>query len=130
MTVIIPDPEEGLSQELVIQRQLTVAFILTQPVEITLVPREKVKKPAGGFGWADQAPRPPQTMRLIEPGTIPRPVVTVDGIQREVEFELLGEWNATIGRFDTFSHDGARWEVVEVAHFNGWEQRALVSKVG
>lgn len=116
--------------ELDTQRELTTAFILTQPVEITLVPREKIQKPAGGFAWADAPPRPPQVMRLIEPGNIPRPTVTVDGVQREVEFELLGEWDATIGRFDTFDLDGKHWEVVEVAHFNGWEQRALVSRLG
>jgi hypothetical protein len=70
-------------------------------------------------------------MRLIEPGTIPSPIVTLDGVQREVEFELLGEWDAVIGVYDVFElDDDSRWEVVGLAHFNGWEQRALVSKIG
>lgn len=116
--------------ELAIQRRLTTAFISTQPVSITLVPRDKVKQPAGGFRWVEQDPRTPQVMRIIEPSEIPLPVVTVDGVQREVVMQLLGEWDATIGQFDIFTHGGHSWEVVRIAHFNGWEQRALVAKHG
>lgn len=116
--------------ELTVQRRLTTAFINTQPVVLALIPRTKVKKPAGGFVWEDQPPRAPQTLRLIEPGGMPPPVVTADGVERTVDFELLGEHSAVIGLWDYFLHDGAEWEVVQLLHFNGWERRAVVSRRG
>lgn len=120
-----------MADELTVQRKLTHAFILTQPVEITLTPRAKVKMPAGGFVWQEGDPRAPQTMRLIEPSnSAPKPTVTADGIEREVTFFLLGEWDATIGLFDIFTHAGYDWEIVQLAHHNGWETRASVARYG
>jgi len=113
-----------------VNRRLTRAFIAQAPVEVTLIPRTKVPRAAGGFSWEDGEPRPPQTVKLNEPGNVPLPTVTIDGVQREAEFEMIGYHDATFGRFDRFEHAGARWEVLEVAHFNGWEQRALVAKIG
>jgi hypothetical protein len=114
--------------ELGVQRKLTHAFIQTQPVELTLIPRERVKQPAGGWAYVDGAPRAPQTMRLVEPSSWPRPTATADGIERTVDFILLGDWDAELGLFDHFAHDGATWEVVDLLHFNGWERRALVAR--
>lgn len=120
-----------MPDELTVQRKLTHAFILTQPVQITLTPRSKVKMPAGGFVWQSQAPRAIQTMRLIEPSNSgPKPTVTADGIEREVDFILLGEHDATIGLFDIFSHAGYDWEIVQLYHHNGWETRASVARYG
>lgn len=116
--------------ELDVQRKLTDVFIMTQPVILALQPRAKTRTSSGGVSLVGQTDREPQTMRLIEPGDIPLPTVTLDGVQREVTFELLGKWDSEIGVYDTFSHDGQYWEVVALAHFNGWEKRALVSKRG
>lgn len=117
--------------ELDIQKRLTHAFILTQPVTLALVPRAKLKQPGGGFAWQDLPPRAPQVMRLIEPSNSgPKPTVTTNGVEREVEFILLGEWDATIGLFDTFTHAGYDWEVVQLYHHNGWETRAAVARHG
>lgn len=119
--------------DLATNRMLTKAFIDFLPVELTLIPRAKVKKPAGGFAWEDQAPRDPQTFTLIESGTVgglPRPTVTADGVERVVEFELLGEWNAEVARFDVFTHQGKEWEVVDLFFDNQYERRALVSARG
>lgn len=120
--------------EQTVQRKLTHEFIMTMPVTITLRPRNKVKTPAGGFTWQETVPRAAQVMRLCEPSTMgggmPRPIVTTDGIQREIEFMLLGEWDASIGVNDVFTHDGHDWEIVQVAQSNGWEQRALVTRLG
>lgn len=139
MTIIVPDPISGdgsvilpdpAGPELAVQRKLTRAFIARQPVTVTLVPRTKVKKPSGGFGWEDGTPRDPQVMTLIEPGSIPLPIVTVDGVQRETDFELLGEADAVIETNDRFTLDGFTYDVTRIGHANGWEQRALVSKLG
>lgn len=136
MSIIIPNPPGGgnavgsSAAEIVVQRRLTDAFIQTQPVFLTLIPRLKVKQPAGGFKWQEQVARQPQTMRLVESSQIPRPVVTADGIQREIEMMLLGAWDANIGMFDIFNYDQRDWEIVSLAHFNGWEQRAQVARYG
>lgn len=120
--------------EVDIQRTLTRAFINTMPVTITLVPRVKVQKPAGGFTWQEQAARDPQVMRLIEPSTVngiaPNPIVTGDGVERRIEFTLLGAHDAIIGLYDVFEHAGHEWEVVQVAHPLPWEQRASVARRG
>lgn len=137
MTIILPDPPwsgPGFSTdaEIAVNRRLTHEFIMRRPVTITLVPRNQVKKPAGGFVWADQTPRPPQVMTLIEPGDSGlRPAtITADGIERVVDFELLGEWDAAVDRNDRFTNDEADWEIVALAPFNGYEQRAMVSRRG
>lgn len=116
--------------DLATNRKLTKDFIDALPVELVLTPRARVRKPAGGYGWEDQTPRAPQTMTLIEPGGDQRPTVTADGIERVVEFELLGEWNAEMARGDVFTHQGKDWELVEIFYENGYERRALVSGRG
>lgn len=117
-----------------IQRNLTHAFILTRPVTITLKPRNRVQKPSGGFGWEDGQPRPPQIMRFLEPSThlqeMPNATPAQDGVVREVGMVLLGEWDAVIGKDDVFEHNGYRYQVVQPAEFNGWEQRASVVRYG
>lgn len=114
-----------------IQRKLTHAFIQTQPVVIQLIPRSYEQQPAGGSTWIEQTPREPQVLRLVEPSnSAPTPVTTADGIEREVEFMLLGEWDAQIGQNDIFTYMNLHWEVVQLAHFNGWERRASVARYG
>lgn len=119
--------------DLATNRRLTKAFIDHMPVTLTLTPRARVKKPAGGFAWEDQPPRAPQVFTLIEQGTVgglPRPTVTVDGVERVVEFELLGEWNAELARDDVFTHKGKDWQVVDLFFENDYERRALVTARG
>lgn len=117
-----------------IQRDLTHRFIQTQPVVLVLKPRQRHRTASGGWEWQNTVPRPPQVMRLCEPSTVnqimPAPATGQDGQVRKVEFMLLGEWDAAIGVNDTFTHDGAEFQVIEVAAFNGWEQRASVVRYG
>jgi hypothetical protein len=137
MSIIIPEPSGvpgGPSDaEVRVQREITHEFIMRRPVEIVLRPRERVRKPAGGFGWVEGEPRVPQVVSLLEQGTVggdPRPTVTQDGVERVVEFELLGEWDAVVARDDVFTHQGKEWEVIDLYHDNGYEVRALVSARG
>lgn len=119
--------------DLTTNRRLTKAFIDHAPVTITLIPRAKVKKPAGGFAWEEQAPREPQVVTITEQSTVggqPRPTVTTDGLEREVEFILIAEHTAQIARSDVFTHQGKEWEVVDLYIDNGYEIRALVSARG
>lgn len=127
--IVLPDPLPPLA--LLAQRRVTKQFIDVVPTTVTLIPHERVKKPAGGFVFEARAPRAPQVMTIIEPGgNQPRPLVTADGVDREVDFELLGEWDAQMARRDVFYHQGKEWEVVEMFYDNGYETRALVSARG
>lgn len=122
-----------MTLEMDTQRRLTKAFIDTMPVTLTLTPRIQVKTPAGGTKWQEGDPRDPQVLRLIEQATVggdPHPIVTVDGVERKVEFELLGEYTSLIARGDVFLHSGKEWEVIDLWIDNGWEKRALVSARG
>lgn len=116
--------------ELKVNRRITTAFIATQPVPIVLIPRLKTKQPTGGTTWVKQPARAAQTLRLVEPPSSGPPTRTADGINRVVEFMIMGEYDASIGVYDIFDHDGGTWEVVYLYHFNGWERRAEVARHG
>ena len=108
---------------------MTKAFIDANPVTLVLTPRTREKKPAGGWAWKEGSPRAPQVMTLIEQTGLsgqPKPVVTVDGVERRVEFELLSEWDAGLAAGDVYSYQGKDWEVVELWIDNGYEKRAMV----
>lgn len=124
-----------MADELTLQRSLTHQFILTQPVTLVLQPRQRVRTASGGWQLQNTVPRAPQVMRLCEPSTVDQimpavPMAAQDGQVRKVVFMLLGEWDSVIGKDDTFTLDGAEFEVGEVAIFNGWEQRASVIRHG
>lgn len=132
MSVVLPEPGGwGMSEaSLAINRRLTKKFIDRLPVTITLIPHENVKQPAGGYRLEPQTARDPQVVTLIEPSGEPFPQVTTDGVDREVRFQLLGEWDCQVARRDTFTHQGREWEVVELWIHNGYEVRAMVSARG
>lgn len=116
-------------QNLPLQRRLTKAFIDQNPTTIVLVPRLRVKKPAGGWAWEEQAPRPPQVLTLIEQTGLsgqPTPSITVDGVERRVDFQIVAEWDAAIAVDDVFAHQGRDWHVVALWYDNEYEKRALV----
>ena len=119
--------------DLPLNRKLTKQFIDQLPVTLVLTPHSRVRTPAGGYKEEAQPPRAAQTFTLIESGGIgglPRPEVTIDGVVRVVEFELLGEHDALMARGDTFTHQGKEWELVDLFYENGYERRALVSARG
>lgn len=136
MSIIVPNPPDsaggfaGVGDELDIQRSLTLAFIDTQPVMITLVPRIRTKQPAGGYVYVDQPPRDNQTMRLVESSGAPIMLQGSDGVEREMEMMLLGRWDAIIGKFDKFTVFGRSYEVAGLYFPNMWEQRAQVIRFG
>lgn len=116
--------------DLATQRRLTDAFIAVRPESIVFTPRNQMRRPAGGFAWTEGEPRPPQVVTFIESGSAPQPTVTLDGVERTVDFQLVASWDANIVRNDVFTHQGREWEVVELFYDNGYEVRALVSGRG
>ena len=136
-TIIIPNPPEapsgytGFNDEIDVQRKMTLAFIDTAPVMIDLIPRARAKQPTGGFAFQELSPRGPQKMRLIEPlGGLPVLLTGSDGAQRELEMILLGRWDCDLEKYDIFDYSGRAYEVAQLYHFNGWEQRAEVIRFG
>ena len=116
--------------DLATQRRVTKAFIDQLPTQLVLTPRTKTRQPAGGWILVDEAPREAQTFTVIEPPGSPIPTVTLDGIERRVEMELLGEYTAQMAVHDVFNHQGRDWEVVQMFYDNGYESRAWVSARG
>lgn len=119
--------------ELKYNRLNTTEFIEVKPVTIALVPQEKVSQPSGGYKLVDQAPREPQTFRIIELGAHQNPpiIVLTDGKQRAVDFWLLGEWDANMAVNDHWvAEDGREWLVGDIVRSNHYETRGLVVERG
>lgn len=115
-------------------RRQTDAFIEANQFQVALIPREPVKT-GTGTTLVDQTPRLLQTFRLIDQstptGTQPGTLIGADGRQRKVEFQLLGQYDAQMGRYDYWvDSDGVRLELAEVLPENGYERRAQVVRYG
>ena len=125
-------PDQDVEFEHDVQRELTRWFIDTDPIEIALVPYERIRVSNGGFQLVAQTPRAIQRLRLCEvdsvfAGELRR---TDDGIQRDLTLTLLGMWDAIIQPYDRFTHDDAQWEVLSDLRYNNWERRATVVRRG
>lgn len=138
MSIVIPPPTGwspgfGVGASLEVNRKLTSHFIAQLPTVLTFVPRTVVKLPAGGTKLVEGTPRDLQTVTIVEQSSLagqPDPTRTVDGVERKVEFQIVGEWDADIARYDTFSYQGKEWEVIDLFFDNGYEVRALASARG
>lgn len=122
------------ANELRLQRKNTKAFIDANPIVIALIPRTKVNT-GTGQQWIDETQRPEQTLRLIDQtrtfGPEPGTVLASDGKQRKAEYQLLGEHDATIGKYDYWiDPKGIRFEVANLIHSNDYEVRAQVIRYG
>jgi hypothetical protein len=119
--------------ELLVNRAGTKAFIDADPVTVTLTPRIASRAPTGGVTQTDGAPRAPQVFKLImqSPAGSSIEQRTEDGTERQVDFVLLGEWNAVIAVGDWWEDGlGNRWEVRALIPTNNYESRAVVEAHG
>ena len=119
--------------ELKYHRDNTRVFIGFKPSSIELIPQTRERTTGGGWKYLPDEPREPQIFRIIELGanTTPPIIVTTDGKQREVEFWLLGEWDANMAVDDTWvASDGREWLVGDIVRPNGYETRGLVVERG
>ena len=108
------------------QRRLTTWFINQVPTTVSLQRYDKVKKPAGGWVREPAGVRDPQVVSLVEPTGLPTPSVTIDGVERKVDFIMVCEWDAEFEVGETFTHQGRSWAIVEEYYDNQYERRALV----
>lgn len=94
------------SDETLINRANTEAFINADPVSIVLVPVNKNDDGEGGFKMEPGAPLEAQTLRLIPQSDVMPSVTTPDGIQLLPTYVLLGMHDATLPRWSLFSLGG------------------------
>lgn len=115
-----------------VQRKATQRLINSLPTTLVLIPRSQVGDGAGGWRWVLGTPRDPQTMRLIEYNTRAgtEPILTADGRQRYIDFELMAMPEAQIGLYDIFEHDGDKWEIISMMRDHPWSLRASVARFG
>lgn len=99
--------------ELAAQRLLTKAFI---QADYLLVPLTRhVMMPDGAGGTEDvEVVLPEQTMRLLPLGDGAEERLTADGRAVRPSYMLQGMHDADMERWDTFTLDGHRYEVVFV----------------
>lgn len=132
---VIPVIGEGADPtELEVNRLNTTAFIRANLSLVTLTPRTRART-GDGYAWTEGADRPTQMMRLIDQSSAGGPTLgsvrAPDGRQREIDFHLLGEWDAEVGIYDCWTDEsGLRWEVIDLFPRNGYETRAMVARYG
>lgn len=119
--------------ELHFNRLNTQAFIKADPISLVLQTRGSVRTPSGAVAHEAGAPRPEQTFKLIMQSPAGNSIEQrlPDGTERQVDFVLLGEWDAQVDVGDWWEDDaGRRYEVRAVIPRNGYETRAVVEAHG
>lgn len=115
--------------ELRVQIANTVAFIKANPSIIELIPRTRLKD-GRGTRFQEGEPRNPQTLRLIDQSTSrntwPGKVRASDGVERLVDFILLGAPDVTVELWDFWVDGTGTFEVAEIYPSNQYELRAAV----
>lgn len=111
------------------QRKVTAAFIADDPTVVVLVPRVRATTASGGFTDTPGTPRDPQIVKLSELNFGTPPLVTIAGVERVVDYHLIGPWDMEIAVDDYWTDEaGTRYEVVGFTE--GWSYmiKALVSR--
>jgi len=119
--------------ELVAYRVSTKEFIKADPIKITLHTRVAARTPTGGVSNTAGSNRPEQTFKLImqSPAGSSLEQRTEDGTERQVDYILLGEYNAQVDVGDWWEDgNGNVWEVRALVPANGYETRAVVEAHG
>jgi hypothetical protein len=114
--------------DLATNRALTAAFISFDPIDIVLVPRVRAKTQSGGWQFVNQPPRASQRFKLIRMSATQRPVVTVDGVDRVIDYTLLGKYDALMDRYDIWTDGPYTYEIVEIVPENGYQTKGLVDR--
>lgn len=119
---VTPDvaPVTGDTAVLTAQRQATLAYIAYDPTTIVLIPSARVATSSGGFSEVDGTARTAQSVKLIELAYDQRPTVTQAGVERVIDYHLMGRWDMAIAVGDYwYDSEGTRWDVVGFSE--GWD---------
>lgn len=113
------------------QRRQTKAFIDMDPTTIVLTPQTSTITPGGGRAMGAGNPRAEQVFKVIPMTFDQRPTVTADGVERIIDYTLLGEWDAEGEVWDTFVLDdtsGEYYLVVAITDGHGYEKKFLCER--
>jgi hypothetical protein len=118
--------------ELAIQRQLTAVFIAADVIQVTLMRSVWTSDGSGGSVKGPEAPVAPQPARLIplSDGASAGPSKTrlnSDGEQVAPGYMLMGAWDFDVERWDQFTVNGRRYEVVFINENQQYEVKAEVA---
>ncbi len=124
---IIP---QGFSYaELTVMRKLTVFMIKTNPIALALIPEVKIRKDNGSLVYEDGPVRPIQIFRLLPESYQTKPTQIVDGVERVIDYTLLGRWDAQMERGDHWvGTDGKHYKIIELVPYQPYmyEKKGLV----
>jgi hypothetical protein len=111
------------------QRQVTLAFIRDDPTTVILTPCARVTTPAGGYQMVDGAARVPQDVKLSLLNFDQRATTTVAGVERVIEYHLIGPWDMAIAVGDWWIDGaGTRWDVIGFSEGWDYETKAFVAR--
>lgn len=117
--------------ELDAQRRITKSFIEADPTTIVLTPQVVTITAGGGRKQELGTPRQEQTFKLIPMTFDQRPTVTAGGVERIIDYTLLGEWDSEgeVGDTFTLSEDAAEYYlVVAITDGHGYEKKLLCER--
>ena len=113
------------------QRRVTQSFIDTDPTDIILTPHTDEVTGSGGRARVAGDPRDVQTFKVIPMTFDQRPTVTAGGVERIIDYTLLGAWDCVMEVGDTWTLvEGAReyYEVVAITDGHGYERKGLCER--
>lgn len=115
--------------ELETQRRLTRDYIASDPTTVTLIPSIVTVLTNGGKDFSDGPPRLPQKFKLIPMTFNQRPTLTVDGVDRIIDYTLLGEWDSSMELWDHWEDsEGGTNTIIAFTDGHGYERKALVER--
>lgn len=99
---------------------MTAALIADDPTTAALIPQTRVQRPDGGYTDMDGDPRPVQTFKLSLLAYDQRPTVTVNGVERLMDYHLIGPADMAIAVGDWWVDEaGTKFEVAGLTE--GWD---------
>ena len=117
--------------ELTLLRQQTKAFIDTDYKEITLIRRTETPNGSGGFEVSEEPLAFPQRFRLIPlQGAMSALRETLDGEAVQPTHILLGEYDVNMARWDKFTDQNKRYQIVWIHPKISYEQKGEVVYLG
>lgn len=115
-----PEPPVVTSRYLTTQRRLTQLLINDDPTTAQFIPVVREDTTSGGFQEVDQTARLPQTFKLSLLAYDQRPTLTVAGVERVIDYHLIGLHDMQIEIGDYWQDEaGTRYEVAGFSE--GWD---------
>lgn len=116
--------------ELEQQRRITLGFINRDPTVIVLTPYTETVTAGGGRELVAGTPRAEQTFKVIPMTFDQRPTVTAGGVERIIDYTLLGAWDAEGAVWDRFTLDDPNeyYLVVAIADGHRYEKKFLCER--